>query len=166
MDNYEDEEMVRLVLFRLDFIESLECFNRSKTISDNFIRDCLIKIGIVTYAKAFMGNTGVHKKGRKYCLPKKIIPEEYLWLHEMFLDYRGNFIGHSNFKTMKPKVTYPKENSLETRISTTYTGISYDHWFEIYEELPEESLLIDEAIKLVSILIADIPGSSAYETIG
>ena len=61
MKNNEDEEVVRIILFRKDFSDSLECFIRSRNADDKFIRDALIKVGIISYAKPFMKNTGIHK---------------------------------------------------------------------------------------------------------
>lgn len=162
MENYEDEEIVRIILFRHDFVDAIKYFEYSKNVNDKFIRDGLIKMGIVTYAKPFMENTGIHKEVKKYRLPKSMIPDDFMWLHEIFMNYRGNFIGHSNFKTIKPSMRDPQETPKGKMISTQYTGITFEHWFEVDEEFPEEPMLVDQAIELVNTLIKDIP--RAYTT--
>jgi hypothetical protein len=158
MDNFEDEEVFRIILFKKDFLEAEKCFLKSKTISDIFIRDSLIKMGIVCYARPFMGNTGIHKEVRKYKYPVKVVPDELMWLHEMFMDYRGNFIGHSNFNTLKPDITRPEKGAHENRFKYSFTDISFNHWYKTDEDYPEVDLLIDDAISLVKRLASDIPG--------
>mgnify|MGYP003387689603 CR=1 FL=1 len=158
MDNFEDEEVFRLVLFKKDFLEAEKYFLESKKIPEKFVRDALIKMGIVCYARPFMGNTGIHKEVRKYSYPVKVVPDELIWLHEMFMDYRGNFIGHSNFKTLKPNITYPENGAPENLIKYSFTDIVFDHWYMRDEDNPEEDLLIDGAIALVSRLASGIPG--------
>lgn len=160
MNNIEDEEFVRLILFKGDWSDAAKYFEYSKKqLQDEFIRDALIKVGIVTYAKPFMENTGINKKLKKYRIPKKLVPEYFLWLHEMLMNYRGNFIGHANFKTMKPIFTQGIDTPKGLMMNATYTKITYDHWFKIDQEFPEEPLLIDQAIELSTYLanLLDIP---------
>lgn len=114
-------------------------------------------MGIVCYARPFMGNTGIHKEVRKYSYPVNMVPNELIWLHERFMNYRGNFIGHSNFKTLKPKITYPEKGAPENRIKYSFDDIDFDHWYKRDEEYPNGSLLIDDAIALVNRLALDIP---------
>ncbi len=160
MENHEDEEMIRFILFRKDFAESVRCFDQSRNIDEKFVRDALIKMGIIFYAKPFMKNTGIHKEAKNYRLPSSIVPEDYLWLHEMFLNYRGNFIAHSSFKTMKPTLGALENTPKGEMFPIQYTDISFDHWFEHDNEYPEEPILIDQATKLVNVLIQQIPGGS------
>ena len=160
MDNYEDEVFIRIILFRGNFVEAVKCFEHAKKAPDNFVRYSLIKMGIITYAKPFMKNAGVHKEANGYRLPKSVVPKDYQWLHEMFLNYRGNFIGHSNFNTMKPNIGASEKTQKGQMIPIQYTDISFDHWFEIDEEFPEEPYLIDHAIALVNGLLEDMPGAT------
>ena len=81
----------------------------------------------------------------------------------MFLNYRGNFIGHSNFKTMKPNIRASEKTHKGKMIPIQYTDISFEHWFEHDDEFPEEPYLIDDAITLVNSLLEDMPGKS-YST--
>jgi hypothetical protein len=74
MENHEDEEVVRFVLFRKDFSESLKYFDLSRIADNKFVRDALIKMGIISYAKPFMKNTGIHKEVKSYRLPSSIVP--------------------------------------------------------------------------------------------
>jgi hypothetical protein len=83
----------------------------------------------------------------------------------MFLDYRGNFIAHSSFKTMKPNMGSLEETPKGQMIPIQYIDISFDHWFEHDEEYPEEPLLIDQASELVKALIQEIPRSFTNEEI-
>ena len=148
MKNPEDELFVRFILFKKDWDEASSYFEASKKATDKLIRDGLIKIGIVTYAKPFMGNTGIHAEVRKFRLEKSFIPEEYIWLHEMMMNYRGNFIGHSNFKTIVPEMGKLEDTPKGKMRPIKYMAISYDHWFKFDDEFPDEALLIDDAIAL------------------
>ena len=165
MENHEDEEVLRIILFRLDFVEAIKYFEAAKLASNDFIRDGLLKVGIITYAKPFMKNTGVHKEVKNYRLPKNIVLDEFQWLHEMFMDYRGNFIGHSNFKTIKPNISPLTKTPKGDMHSIQYTDISFDHWFNKDNEFPNETLLIDQAIELANTLIADIPAPHTTEEV-
>ncbi|CAH9061792.1 hypothetical protein PSECIP111854_02881 [Pseudoalteromonas sp. CIP111854] len=159
MKNVEDEVVARLVLFKLDFQEAKECLVRAKTEKDKFIRDSLIKLGIVTYAKPFLKSNGVHKPVKRFYLFKnEVVPEEYLWLHEMLMDYRGNYIGHSNFNSIKPEV--PKDSIEEDGVVNimNFMAVTYDHWFILDAEYSDKPLLIDEAIALVSAASNFLPG--------
>lgn len=158
MDNFEDEEVFRIVLFKKDFQEAEKYFLESKKIAEKFIRDSLIKMGIVCYARPFMGNTGIHKEVRKYSYPVKAVPDEFMWLHEIFMDYRGNFIGHSNFKALKPNITRSEKNVSESLSKYSFMDIVFDHWYKHDEDNPDSNLLIDDAIALVNKLASDIPG--------
>lgn len=157
MDNFEDEEFARIILFRLDFENAIKYFENSKNIEDKFIRDALIKVGIVTYAKPFMVNTGIHKEVNRYRLPKSIIPDNFIWIHEILMNYRGNFIGHSNFKTIKPIVKTTKNTPNEEMICTTYLDLRLDHWFQVDEEFQEYKPMIDSILELINFIIKDIP---------
>lgn len=157
MDNFEDEEVFRLVLFKKDFQEAEKHFLESKKISEKFIRDSLIKMGIVTYARPFMGNTSIHKELRKYSYPVKVVPCEFMWVHEMFMNYRGNFIGHSNFKTLKPNIAHPEKDTSEGLIKYSFTDLCFDHWYE-QDDTFESNLIIDDAIALANALASGIPG--------
>ncbi|MDH5571500.1 MAG: hypothetical protein OEY89_07025 [Gammaproteobacteria bacterium] len=159
MDNHEDEEMIRIILFRKDFTEAVRYFDQSRHIDEKFVRDALIKMGIISYAKPFMKNTGIHKEVKNYRLPSSIVPEDYLWLHEMFLNYRGNFISHSSFKTMQPSLGIVTNTPKGKMLPIQYTDIRFDHWFEHDDEYHEEPVLIDQATKLVKMLIQEIPGN-------
>jgi hypothetical protein len=163
MENVEDELLARFVLFNVDFQEAGKYFQYAKIEEDKFILDALIKIEIVTYAKPFLKSNGVHKKVKKYCLFKDdVVPSESFWLHEMFMDYRGNYIGHSNFKSIKPEVPIEPERKNGLVNIMSHWAISYDHWFTIDPEFSNFPLLIDEAIKLVSTVASKIPGTSVY----
>jgi hypothetical protein len=163
MENVEDELLARFCLFNVDFQEAEKYFQRAKVEEDKFIRDALIKIGIVTYAKPFLKSNGVHKEVKKYCLFKDdVVPSESFWLHEMFMDYRGNYIGHSNFNSIKPEVPIePKRKNGLVNIMSHW-AISYDHWFTIEPEFSDFPLLIDEAITLVSTVASKVPGTGVY----
>ncbi|MFC3122530.1 hypothetical protein [Agaribacter flavus] len=152
MENIEDEYVARIILYKLDFQEARDYLIKAKEVKDKFIRDGLIKIAIVTYAKPFLASTGIHKPIKKFRLNKEdVIPEEYFWLHEMFINYRGNFIGHSNFNTMKPVVPKEPERKGGMVAMVTHTTISYEHWFEIDPDFSDMPLLIDQAINLFTI---------------
>ncbi len=159
MDNIEDEIVVRLVLFKTDFQDVLKYFEYAKNAKDKFVRDGIIKIAIVTYAKPFLASKGVHKEVKKFSFDQdEFVPEEYSWLHEMFMNYRGNYIGHANFKSLRPNVpSNPRERDGMVEF-VNYTGITYDHWFKRDSEDVESPMLIDEAIKLTSIIIDKLPG--------
>jgi hypothetical protein len=106
--------------------------------------------------------TGVTPEYKNYRLPKSLVPEDYVWLNEMFLNYRGNFIAHSNFKTLKPIVGQSDEVK---DIPITYTDIGFDHWFQQDDEFPDAPLLIDEAQHLVTALINEIYPEGEDESI-
>jgi hypothetical protein len=106
----------------------------------------------VTYAKPFLKSTGIHKEIKRYCLFKEqIVPEEYFWLHEMFMDYRGNYIGHSNFNSIKPEIPNEPEKINGMTNVLNHMAITYDHWFTVDSEFKDMPLLIDQAINLFSI---------------
>jgi hypothetical protein len=155
MESVEDELLARVVLSKKDFQDAEKYLSLAKKQEDKFVRDGLIKIGIVTYAKPFLRSTGVnkHKSVKKFCLFKEqIVPEEYYWLHQMFMDYRGNYIGHSNFNSMKPEVPIEPERKDGMVSVLSHTTISYDHWFIVDPEFKDMPLLIDQAINLFSIV--------------
>jgi hypothetical protein len=165
MKNHEDEEVLRIILFRKDFSDSISYFEKSKTIDDMFVRDALIKMGVISYAKPFMKNTGIHKEVQSYRLPSSIVPEEHEWLHQMLMNYRGNFIAHSNFKTVRPSMEIEEDTPIGKMIPIKYIDISFDHWFVPDQEFPEEPPLIERAIQLVTELIKEIPGALTEEEV-
>jgi len=165
MQNHQDEEFVRIVLFRNDFSDAIAYFQKSKEIEENFVRDALIKMGAISYAKPFMKNTGIHNEVKNYRLPSSIVPEENELLHQMLMDYRGNFIGHANFKTMKPSIGEAEPTPKGEMIPIRYTDISFDHWFQPSEEHPGEALLVDQVIEMIAGLISEIPRALSHEEV-
>jgi hypothetical protein len=157
MNNEDDELVVRFFMFQQDWDEAWRYFTEAKQQSHVFIRDGLIKIGIVTYARPFMGNCGIYTRAARYKAPAAMVPEDFRWLHELMLDHRGNFIGHANFNTMKPKMGEVEQTPIGEMIPIQWVGIRYDHWFKPDEEFPEQPLLIDQAIELCHMLSEGIP---------
>lgn len=165
MKDYEDEILIRLVLFQKDFSEALRYFEKSKELEDDFVRDALLKAGIISYCRPFLKNTGINKEVKRFHLPSKFVPKDYQWLHEMFLNYRGNFIGHSNFKTMKPNIGAIEDTPKGGMVPIRYTSISFDHWFERDAEFPEEPPLINLACVFIRELSQKIPESITNEEV-
>ena len=157
MDNLDDERVLRIILFRQDFIEAINYFEAAKSTSNELIRNGLIKVAIITYAKPFMKNTGINKEANNYRLPKEAVPDETQWLHEILMDLRGNFIGHSNFKLIKPTISKLVNTPKGKMHHIQYTHIDFDSWFKENKESQEDTLLIDQTIKLINAIIADIP---------
>jgi len=157
MQNHIDEEVVRIVLFREDFSDAIAYFEKSKNIDERFVRDALIKMGIISYAKLFMKNTGIHKELKSFRLKAFFVPEEYQWLHKMLMDHRGNYIGHSNFKTIQPNMGEEESTPIGKMRPIHYGALNFDHWFEIDLEFPKELPLIEQVIHMATKIVEVMP---------
>jgi hypothetical protein len=76
MKNHEEEFVARLILFRKDFSDAISYFEKAKVVDDRFVRDALIRMGLISYAKPFMDNKSIHKELKDYRLPAEVVTKK------------------------------------------------------------------------------------------
>jgi|GEM_PF-6012082 len=150
MEKYGEEILVRRCFFNRDFAYALKYFEAAQNVNDVFIGDALLKIGIVTYAKPFFKNSGVHKNVHNYRLRKSFVPENFIDLHEDLLSYRGSFIGHASFNVMMPELFPDVEVDGDMMPMLIWREINFDSWFDTKDDL--DCALINNVISLARLL--------------
>lgn len=113
----------RYVLRHLALID-MERVQRSleylRSTTDEHLRDALFRDAVVSYAKPFSDNKGVHtKKGMR--LSEKVIPKELKAAHKEVIEIRNQLFAHMDLDRQMPRLDIHNING-EKHVSFTVAG--------------------------------------------
>jgi hypothetical protein len=113
----------RYVLYYLALIDlervqdSLDCLRSN---ADEHLRDSLFRDAVVSYAKPFSDNRGVHtKRGLK--VPESVVPKELKTVHRELIRIRNQLFAHMDLDKQAPKIDVFMVNG-EKHVSFTVAG--------------------------------------------
>lgn len=102
LQDLAEEQCVFHRLANQDFQEAELTIERILQVEDKIIQHALIKVAVVSYARPFSKNFGVHKS---YRLPaKEYVPREMYDLHKKMMIHRNQVFAHTDITARSPQM--------------------------------------------------------------
>lgn len=120
MNTAPRERYVLYYLTLIDLERVLRSLRNIQATADEYLKEALFRDAVVSYAKPFSDNRGVHtRRGLK--VPESVVPKELKAVHKELIHIRNQLFAHMDLDRQVPKIDVSTIDG-EKHISFTVVG--------------------------------------------